>query len=91
MPSDQEPAYVDGNAAAGELQQLFAIEVTSMSTECVGCGDRAELGRARVYQRAPGLVVRCSGCDGVLIRVVRSSERAWLDVRGVSQLTFATA
>jgi len=90
MTSDHEPEYLDGNAAAGVLQQLFAIEVTAMTAECVGCGDRAVLARARVYQRAPGVVLRCSGCNGVLLRLVSSPEQSWLDISGVAQLTFTS-
>jgi hypothetical protein len=38
------------------------------------------------YNRAPGLVLRCSGCDGVLLRTVDSGDRVWLDLRGLSYL-----
>jgi hypothetical protein len=88
MNTGQDLDYLDGNAAAGALQELFRIEITAMTAQCDGCGDRAVLARARVYQRAPGVVLRCSGCDGVRMRLVSSPQKSWLDVSGVAQLTF---
>jgi hypothetical protein len=45
-----------------------------------------EIGALAVYVQAPGSVARCPGCDAVLLRVVRSEGRIWLDLRGVSCL-----
>ena len=35
---------------------------------------------------AMGAVVRCSGCEAALVRLVRGNDRAWLDMSGVSCL-----
>jgi hypothetical protein len=42
-----------------------------------------------VYVQAPGLVVRCRGCEGVLLRIVSAPGRRWLDMRGVVWLEMA--
>lgn len=89
MDTGQNLEYLDGNAAAGPLQELFSIEITTMTAQCEGCGHRAVLAQARVYPRAPGIVLRCSGCNGVLMRLVSSPQQSWLDVSGVAQLTFS--
>jgi hypothetical protein len=34
--------------------------------------------------------VRCAGCDDVLMRVVTSPDRTWLDLRGLTYLQLAT-
>ncbi|MGZ4589651.1 MAG: DUF6510 family protein [Actinomycetes bacterium] len=34
--------------------------------------------------------MRCRGCDGVLLRVVSTPGRTWLDMRGLRQLELAT-
>ena len=81
---------LDGNAAAGELRTIFAVDVTAAMGQCVGCGQTAPLGAARAYQQAPGLVLRCSGCDAVLLRVVAGPDRTWLDGRGLAYLQFDT-
>ena len=75
--------WVDGNVLAGALRELFAVDVTTSQGTCTGCGAVAPLADAQVFTRAPGLVARCPGCGGVLLRVVRGPGRAWLDLRGV--------
>ncbi|MGH8824914.1 MAG: DUF6510 family protein [Jiangellaceae bacterium] len=84
--SADSPSYLDGNAAAGELREVFAVEVTTATGQCVGCGRTAVLAASRLYVRAPGLVARCSGCDGVLVRLVKGPGRTWLDLRGLAYL-----
>lgn len=77
---------LDGNAAAGVLREIFAIELTAAIGQCDGCGRRGPLAEARLYTSAPGLVVRCIGCDGVLLRVVTAPDRSWLDFRGLRSI-----
>lgn len=85
------PEFVDGNDMAGAVRELFAADLTLARGQCVNCGRTAMLAEAHVYSRAPGLVARCSGCGEVLMRLVRSPERAWLDMRGISSLEFRLA
>jgi hypothetical protein len=43
----------------------------------------------RLYARAPGIVLRCPGCDAVLLRLVQDPGppgRTWLDLRGLAVL-----
>ena len=43
--------YLDGNAAAGELSTIFAMDVTTAEGQCGNCGAKqrfAELGRRQV-------------------------------------------
>lgn len=79
-------APLDGNAAAGALRELFSVDITAAVGRCVGCGNANELARALMYDTAPGLVLRCPDCDAVVVRVVRATDRAWLDLRGISYL-----
>jgi hypothetical protein len=82
------PEWVDGNDFAGAMRELFATDMTMARGRCVNCGREAMLAEAHVYNRAPGLVARCSGCGSVLMRLVRAPDRAWLDMRGVSSVEF---
>jgi Family of unknown function (DUF6510) len=75
---------LDGNAIGGLLREIFVEEMTVAVTACAGCGAVREVGALAVYVQAPGAVARCPGCDAVLLRVVRSEERLWFDLRGVS-------
>jgi len=80
--------WVDGNDIAGPARELFTVDLTTARGRCVNCGRVAMIAEAHVYQRAPGIVARCSGCDSVLLRLVRAPNRAWLDLRGLSYLEF---
>ena len=74
---------LDGNVLAGQLREIFAVDVTTATAECAGCGRVSAVGEVVVYLDAPGTVARCPGCDSVILRVSRGPERAWLDLRGV--------
>ena len=80
---------LDGNGAAGRLSEVFALELTGAHGRCDGCGNVAALGEARAYVDAPGLVVRCRNCDSVLLVLVRSDDRYWLGVQGLTWLELA--
>lgn len=80
------PTFLDGNVVGGVLAEVFAVDVTAAVGRCAGCGRTAALAETRVYVDAPGTVVRCAGCDAVLLRVVRSPDRTWLDLRGLAVL-----
>ena len=77
---------LDGNAIAGELYELFGVEMTIATGVCGECGAVDQVARLVVYRHAPGIVVRCPQCEGVLMRIVRSRDRVWLDLRGVRSL-----
>jgi hypothetical protein len=77
---------LDGNALAGPLREIFAVDVTAATGRCAGCGRVGAVATLRVYTQAPGLVARCPGCEAVVLRVVRGPDRAWLDLRGTVSL-----
>ena len=79
-------AALDGNVLAGALSELFTFDITSATGQCVSCGATRAIGEARVYATAPGLTARCPACDQVVLRLVRSPDRAWLDLRGLTCL-----
>jgi len=83
--------YLDGNAAAGELSKIFAIDVTSAEGQCAHCGTKKPFAEANVYMQGPGVVARCVACDHVLLRLASIRQRVFLDVRGMSYLCFNTA
>jgi Zn finger protein HypA/HybF involved in hydrogenase expression len=76
---------LDGNAAAGTLQQIFAVEVTTAVGTCASCGATDAVGAVHVYMAA-GVVLRCPHCDSVLMRVVDSGTRMWVDFSGLRML-----
>jgi len=76
-------APFDGNAAAGDLSDVFAFDVTMARTTCAACGDTRPLAELHAYMRAPGSVLRCATCEAVQIRLVRTDRRAWVELTGV--------
>lgn len=78
--------YLDGNAAAGALGEVFAVDITAASARCGGCGRTGAFAEVRVWIDAPGLVARCPGCDDVLMRVVKTDTDTYLDLQGLSYL-----
>jgi Family of unknown function (DUF6510) len=77
---------LDGNAAAGTLQDVFALEATAASETCDACGAVGAVGELMLYAHAPGLVFRCPYCDSVVLRIVTDGTRYWLDARGLRSL-----
>lgn len=82
--------YFDGNAAAGELNRVFAIDVTAAEGQCGNCGAKSRFAETHLYMQAPGLVARCPVCEHVLLRLANVRQRVFLDVRGMTYLSFDT-
>lgn len=83
-----DTAALDGNVAAGILAGLFVPEMTTSTTRCAHCSAERPLGELTAYVHTPGLILRCSSCDAVLLRVMHNGKRMWLDLRGMSVLEF---
>jgi Family of unknown function (DUF6510) len=83
--------YLDGNAAAGELSKIFAMDVTAAEGQCAHCGATKRFAEAHLYMQCPGLVARCAVCQHVLLRLVNARQRVLLDVRGLTYLSLDTA
>jgi hypothetical protein len=85
---DESSLRVDGNALAGALQEIFIHEMTAAEVSCAHCGRVEPVGAEHVYAQAPGAVVRCRHCEGLLMVLVqcRGSYRLtlqgsrWLDI-----------
>lgn len=78
--------HVDGNVLAGPLSELFRFDLTTTSGECRHCGDVTVLARAMVYLDPSGYVARCCSCGEMLLAIVTTEKRTWLDLSGISGL-----
>ena len=83
--------YLDGNAAAGELSKIFAVDVTAAEAQCAHCGTTKRFAEAHLYMQCPGVVARCAFCEQVLLRLVNVRDRALLDLTGMTYLSFDTS
>jgi Zn finger protein HypA/HybF involved in hydrogenase expression len=76
---------LDGNAVAGLLQEVFAVEMTTARGTCGNCGASDAVGAMHVY-RGAGIVMRCPHCDNALVRIVKDDRRVWIGFQGVRTL-----
>jgi DNA-directed RNA polymerase subunit RPC12/RpoP len=72
---------VDGNALAGPLFAHFGREMTADVGACASCGAISQIAELRVYDKAPGRVVRCRSCGSIVMVLVeiRGETRVHLD------------
>ncbi len=78
---------LDGNAAAGALADLFAVDLTAARSRCASCGTTTMLGAHHLYADAPALVMRCPTCTEVVLRFAAQEGRLLLDLRGAQLLS----
>jgi hypothetical protein len=88
---DTTGAYTDGNALAGPLSGLFAVDLTAVVAVCGSCGRADRVATARVYGAPMGVVARCAGCAEILLRYAETSSGRSLDLRGVAVLRLPPA
>ena len=76
--------HLDGNAAAGELSEVFALDVTTAVATCAGCGMTGPVAEAMVYEAGIGTVLRCPALrrGAAALRARRGELR--MEMRGVS-------
>jgi Family of unknown function (DUF6510) len=86
---ESDAMRLDGNAMAGVLGEVFVREMTAARIACGGCGKVEPVGAEHAYTQAPGIVMRCRHCDGVLL-VVSQTERTYrFGLGSVNWLEFA--
>ena len=77
---------LDGNAVAGLLREVFALEMTASPTKCAHCGAVGALGTLLAFTQAPGVVLRCPACEQVVLRIVETTDAIYLEARGAAYL-----
>jgi hypothetical protein len=77
---------LDGNALAGRLESMFGSDMTAVPGQCAHCGTVNMIGAMRAFTHAPGTVLRCPACDGVVLRFVETTEAMYVDARGAAFL-----
>ena len=80
-----DPLMLDGNAAAGLLQEVFAVEMTTAIALCDTCGATDAVGALHVF-RGAGVVMRCPHCDNVLLTIVIDDTRVSISFAGLRTL-----
>jgi hypothetical protein len=76
---------LDGNAVAGDLMEIFGVEMTVATGVCDSCGTPGAIGELHVY-RGAGWVARCPSCGAVVMTIVERRDRHWLTASGLRSL-----
>lgn len=77
--------HTDGNAIAGLLTQVLAVDPTSILRTCQSCADRRPIADHRAYHGA-GIVLRCPSCEDVALRIGLGAERLTVELRGTFEI-----
>ena len=80
---------LDGNAIGGLLIEIFGTDLTSSMGVCASCGAHGQVATLDVYVHGPGIVARCRSCEAVMLKIVRSETRTWLDLSGTRTIEIA--
>ena len=86
MTSDGDESVLDGNAVAGLLAATYGWDMTTMPSECAHCHNVNITAELRAYTRAPGVVLRCPTCSGVVLRIVETPTATLVDASGIAWL-----
>jgi Family of unknown function (DUF6510) len=73
--------HTDGNAVAGLLQEVFAVEVTAAGRVCQSCRLDSQIGAHRLYTGA-GFVLRCPGCGDLAAVIAVLPDRNVISLHG---------
>jgi Zn finger protein HypA/HybF involved in hydrogenase expression len=76
---------LDGNAVAGMLGEVFAVEMTTAIMTCGNCGRSGAVGGMQVF-RGAGIVMRCPNCDNAVAKIVEDATRIWMNFGGMQAL-----
>lgn len=77
--------WLDGNALAGQLEELFGTDMTVAPHRCQSCGSVRPVGAHRLY-RGAGLVLRCPVCGDIALRLATLRDRHVVQLEGRWQM-----
>jgi hypothetical protein len=78
---DDDALWLDGNAVAGLLYEIFETEMTTVQRGCQSCGTISAVGAHRAY-RGAGTVLRCPVCGDVALRIGALPDRHVVQLAG---------
>ena len=88
MANNLSDLLLGGDAATRLFQQIFAPDVTLANVRCDACDCVSGVGALTVNAGPMGIVLNCTDCDNVLMRVVDTPHGVWLEMSGTRSLRF---
>lgn len=86
IDEERQDFTLDGNALAGLFFEIFNVEMTVAPVECGSCGRHGEMGSLLAFPAGPGYVLRCPSCQNIILRMVITPDRIYMDARGAAYL-----
>ncbi len=80
-----DDVHTDGNALAGLLSQVLAVDATSIERRCHACGDRRPIADHRAFHGA-GVVLRCPSCGVVALVIGVGAADITVELRGTFRI-----
>ena len=81
VPSNEQ--RLDGNAAAGALREVFAVEMTTASCTCSACRHASAVGELLLYGGTMGFVLRCPACEALVLSITSVPAGHFIELRGI--------
>jgi hypothetical protein len=81
MSAEADATWLDGNAIAGLLGEVFGAEMTGVDRGCGSCGQHNPVGAHRLY-RSAGAVLRCPACGDIALQITVLDGRHVVQMRG---------
>jgi hypothetical protein len=87
----EDATALDGNAAAGALEVLFAFDVTTAIVRCGSCDASRPVAELRFYGSPRAMVLRCRTCGAVNLRLLETDQATNLDLSGAARIEVGRA
>ena len=84
----QYEPVTDAQGAAGLLSQIFSRDVTVAAAICGGCGREGPFAELLRYGGVMGCVLRCPGCDAILLRLTTTAYGVRFEMQGMRGVYF---
>lgn len=86
---NEDLSRLDGNAAAGLLREIFALEMTTAHCTCAECGAVWSVGALHLYGGGMGSVLRCASCEAVVLCIASGPAGYFIELRGLMRIRWA--
>ena len=88
MPSNVSDLLLDGDVAAGLLQDIFTPDISLAKIRCNSCDHLSCVGSLTLHSSPMGAVLKCAACEADLMGVVDTQLGLWLEMTGARDLQF---
>ncbi len=82
----EEQSRLDGNSAAGMLQDVFAVEMTTAACTCATCWRVSAVGALYLYGGSMGCVLRCPHCEAMVLCMTSVPSGRYIGTRGILRI-----